>query len=52
MSLKIPVAAWQDAEGSFTATTLDGPRAAVVDVTLAAAPRSAQEIPDLGIAER
>jgi hypothetical protein len=31
MSIRIPVAVWQDAEGSYTACTLDGPHAAAID---------------------
>ncbi|RPI82077.1 MAG: hypothetical protein EHM42_09890, partial [Planctomycetaceae bacterium] len=37
MTHRIPVILWQSPGGTFTASTLDGPRAAVVDVTAAAA---------------
>jgi ATP-dependent Clp protease ATP-binding subunit ClpC len=37
MTLKFPVAVWQDAEGSYTARVLDGAVAAAIDTTAAAA---------------
>ena len=33
--LKFPVALWQDAEGSYTASVLDGAQAAAIDRTAA-----------------